>query len=283
MSIMRQNIFRYLVLILLLIPFFTSSSFAASAVRINRLRIEEKLLPGETKEGFVEVTNSSPKEVMHLKAYSQDWCYSSAEEGSKEFAPPGTFPHCASEWLTLYPEELTLPPKSSAKVRYTISAPADAQGGYHSVIFFENTLSSSSKKEDSPGSISARIACLVYVDILGTLKKDLTISSLDLKLTQNAKTLELRLDLENSSNTHFTIEPTYHLLNEQGAMAARGTFSKSYLLPEDKATAQAKWIGALSEGSYHLVVSVDLGEENVLVKEWKITVSPGGMIRQEPL
>lgn len=275
--------FRYLLLISLLLPLWAQYSFAASAVRINRLRIEEKLLPGETKEGFVEVANSSSQEVMHLKVYPQDWCYTSTEEGSKQFSPPGTLPHCASEWITLYPDELTLPPKGSAKIRYTISAPADVQGGYHSVIFFENTLSASPKKENSPGTISARIACLVYVEVLGTVRRDLTLSSLELALKQSAKTLELRLALENSSNIHVTVEPTYHLLNEQGAMVARGSFSKSYLLPQDKTTAQAKWIGSLAEGVYNLIISTDLGDDHILVKEWKITVSATGNIQQESL
>jgi hypothetical protein len=253
------------------------SVFAAGIPRINPLKVEEKMLPGEIKEGTITLSNSQ-KEVMHLKIYVQDWAYDSSQgNGTKKFASPGLLPFSCSGWLRVYPEQLSLSPGESQKIRYILSVPADAHGGYHSALFFESALA---QNQEGVVNISGRLASLIYVEVTGTIKRECKINSFRLTREEHSKILELQLDFKNRGNTHLAIEPTFNLLNREGALVARGAFPKIYTLPNDSVTKTTTWPGNLSEGVYDVILTVDLGENQVLVKEWKITVSANGAIKE---
>lgn len=251
--------------------------FAAGIPRINPLKVEEKMLPGETKEGTITLSNSH-KEVMHLKIYVQDWAYTSLEgNGTKKFAPAGLLPFSCSRWLRVFPEQLSLSPGESQKIRYTLSIPADAKGGYHSALFFESALA---QNQEGIVNVSGRLASLIYVEVTGTIQRECKINALHLIRKDHSKILELQLDFQNTGNTHLTIEPAFNLLNSEGALVARGAFPKIYTLPNDSVTTTTTWPGNLSEGVYDVILTVDLGENQVLVKEWKVSVSPTGAIQE---
>lgn len=267
-----------LLVFLFLSSYLSHSVFAAGIPRINPLKVEEKMLPGETKEGTITLSNSH-KEVMHLKIYVQDWAYTSLQgNGTKKFAPPGLLPFSCSRWLRVYPEQLTLSPGESQKVRYTLSIPADAHGGYHSALFFESALA---QNQEGVVHISGRLASLIYVEVSGTVKRECQIASFQLMRREQSKILELQLDFKNTGNTHLAVEPTFNLSNREGALVARGAFPKIYTLPNDSVTTTTAWPGNLSEGIYDVILTVDLGENQVWVKEWKITVSANGAVKED--
>ncbi len=256
------------------------NAFASGVASIDRLKVEERLLPGETREGKIHVSNTQ-KEVMQLKVYVQDWAYTPAADGSKNFAPPGFLPYSCSSWISLYPDQLTLSPGQSQDVRYTISAPPNVRGGYHSVVFFENLLGQKEQEKGKTVNISARLASLVYVEVVGTTQKQGKVNSLAMTREEGSKILQMKLDFQNTGNCHLILEPTFVLMNQQGALVARGAFPKIYTLPGDSASPETHWPGNLAEGIYDLILTIDLGDNQVLVKEWKITVSPQGSVQEQ--
>ena len=258
--------------------FHPSSLFSAGIPRIDPLKIEEKMLPGETREGTITLKNSK-KEVMRLKAYIQDWAYSSVGgDGTKKFAPAGLLPLSCSPWMRIHPQQLTLSPGESQKIRYTLSVPSEAQGGYHSAIFFESALAQNAQGETN---FSGRIPSLIYVEVSGTVKIECEVISLRLTRREHSKILELQLNVKNTGNIHLAVESSFNFLNPQGALAARGAFPKIYTLPNDSVTAATTWPGNLAEGTYDFILTIDLGENQVLVKEWKVPVSPTGAIQED--
>ena len=259
--------------------FLCSLCEGAGTVQIDRFKIEERLLPGETKEGKIQVTNDE-NQIMRLKIYTQDWSYTSTCDGTKNFSPAGLMPCSCSPWIQIYPDQLTLPPKQSQDIRYIISVPQDAKGGYQSVIFFESILGQSERGKEKVVTLSARLASLVFLEVRGTVSKQGVIRSLTLTRQPGSKVLEMKLVFENRGNTHLIFEPMFDLFNPEGMPVARGTFAKIYTLPGNTATVATQWLGGLAEGVYDLVLTLDLGDDQILVREWKIKVDSTGAIQE---
>ncbi|MCM8782964.1 MAG: hypothetical protein NC909_01005 [Candidatus Omnitrophica bacterium] len=233
------------------------SSAEAATLRLNQTKIRLIIPPGTTKTGTIEVENPSAEEVS-VKAYLEDWRYSSTQDGTKEFFPPNSTPLSCANWLTFSPSEFNLPPFGKKAVRYTINVPKNTEGGHYAVLFFETLLGKPDLKEGVGLNIIVRVGTLFYVEPEGTIRRKADIENFSVE-TEKDK-LKISLDLKNSGNVDLTARGTFHIIDQQGRIYARGEFNEVYIFPQDTARMIALWQENIPEGKYDLVITLDLGK-----------------------
>ena len=232
-------------------------SAEASTLRINQPKIRLSIPPGGTQTGVVEVDNTSG-DTLKAKAYLEDWIYAPPGDGTKKFSPPGQVPFSASQWISFSPAEFTIMPYGRQVVNYRIKVPEEAKGGYYSVLFFESSFGEKEAQEGVGMNLVVRIGSLFYIEAEGTVTRDAQISNVSVK--RSGKSLEIKADLKNTGNMDITGAGTFHIMDAQGIVMARGEFNKIYTLPKDSAQLISLTRETIPKGTYDLILTIDLGK-----------------------
>ena len=259
---------------------------ADEMVRPDKSKIRVTVPPSQAATGFITVENpgSDPKSV---RAYLEDWAYLAPYDGSKEFKPAGSLKNSAADWITFTPAELTLAPNSRERINYTVKVPSGAAEGRYAVLFLES-MASSGAGEGVGVNLAIRVAVLFFVEPEGMIKRALSVDGLS--VTRSPKgMLDISLPVANTGNIDLTVGGSFDIMDAKGMVAARGVFNDIYTLPGNSARLAASWSLPIEPGEYSLVMTLDLGkaleEANagrgpVIVKEAKLTLGPGGLIKE---
>lgn len=228
---------------------------------IDKAKIRLALAPG--KEGLGEVNVENPtSEERHMRLYLEDWYYLADGSGAKEFLPAGTLPSSCASWISFSPAEFTIPAFGKQRISYSVKVPADATGGHYAVLFFETQLSNLSipgKEREAGMDLRVRIATLFYVEAEGATRRKANLSNLSVKNNASGG-IAIAADLENSGNVDISAAGSFHVIDNQGMVYARGEFNKVYTFPGDKAKFSARWDKPIPKGEYDLVLTFDLGK-----------------------
>ncbi len=241
----------------------------------NNPIVDQVLAPGDAVQGTIELVSSTDRPI-HLKVYVEDWQYTPAGDGNKQFAPPGTLQRSASTWITFFPRELDVPARGQVLVDYSIRVPKDPSlsGGYYSVLFFESEVNepAGEGKDSVTVKYAARLGSLFNITIKGTAQRQaqLTVES----VSPPSRSLPLRVHgaISNGGNVRLTCDGSFHVLSSANLVAARGELPRRYLWPGVKAPVDLEWPGSLDPGAYTVVLTYDCGENLILVEEASATV-----------
>lgn len=264
---------------------FPFSLLEAATLRINPTKIRLSIPAGESRSGVIEVENPS-NETIVVKAYLQDWVYTSLHDGTKEFFPAQTTAFSATNWISTSLSEFVIPAFGKQNINYTVKVPAKSEGGHFAVLFFESLLSGGSVKEDQGLGVLVRIGALFYIEPQNTIKHLAEISNLNLQ-RKSGGPLEIALDFKNTGNIDVTCQGTFHILDKSGMVLSRGDFNDCYTLPQESAKLQGVWKEPLPKGEFDLVVTLDIGKARqdaglgrgpVITKEAKIQFDESGNI-----
>ena len=259
--------------------YFLAGSFAWAGVRIDKPKIRLSTAPGSYDSGEINVENIGD-EAADIHVYLEDWIYSK-QDGSKEFLPKGTNRLSCSNWINFYPADFTLKPKTSQKLRYTVTVPEGVQGGHFSVMFFETgggTIEQANEKGESVSvKVYNRLGALFYVEPQGTVKKSGEIKNI--KVDQKLNDLTVELDFLNTGNTDITAKGTFNVIDQEGYVYARGEFDPVYTFPDGKAFLRGVANSvSLKSKDYDLVVTLEFENGGSLVREASFRVSSNGVI-----
>ena len=251
--------------------FFILNTIAveAATVRVNPTKIRLIIPPGESRSGLIEVDNPSD-EALVIKAYLQDWLYTSAQDGTKDFFPAASTPTSCAKWISLSFSDFVIPAFSKQNINYTVKVPKDAEGGHYAVLFFESLLGQPELKETPQLGVLIRVGALFYIEPQGTVTRSAEINNLSLKKTSD-KGLEITLDFKNSGNADIISKSTFHIIDSQGMVAARGDFNDVYTFPVNSSKLTAYWKEIIPKGKYSLVITLDMGK---VLEEAKLGSGP---------
>lgn len=118
------------------LPLFVAAQ-ENEGIQIQPAIIEEKVVPGQTYQFSVKVTNVSDVEkTLYLDVADIEGV---DVGGTPRFAAPGTIPvYAVSEWVTLPQGGVTLGAGASANVSFTVRVPAEPSPGTHfGSVFFD--------------------------------------------------------------------------------------------------------------------------------------------------
>ncbi len=267
--------------------FAASLSLAQGAtVRINPTKIRLIVPPGVSKSGEIEIDNPSEDSVI-VKSYLEDWAYTALHDGTKSFFPANTLSLSCSNWITTSLGEFVVLPFGKQIVHYTIKVPEGSQGGHYSALFFESLLSKPEFRETAQLGVVVRIGALFYIEAEGATRREAAISDFSLKKESDTLPLEVGAELTNTGNVDITSAGTFHIMDKQGMIYARGELDKLYLFPQEKGRLSGKWEKRLAKGRYSLVLTLDIGKAleeaqlgrgPVIIKEAQIEIGDKGEV-----
>lgn len=100
------------------------------------LTYEKGAQVGESYQGTIQLKNTGegPQEI---KIYQTDYLF--FYDGRNIYGEPGKDPRSNADWITFSPHRLTIPPKGTAQVGYTVQVPDDQtrRGTYWSMLMVE--------------------------------------------------------------------------------------------------------------------------------------------------
>ncbi len=265
------------------------SAWAINLPYLDKAKIRLAIAPGETKYGEINLENPT-NEPVSMKLYLEDWSYSADGSGSKEFAVANTTPLSCAPWITFSPAEINIPPFGKQRINYSVKVPAQAEGGHYATLFFETKLGEPNVSTAEMGagiSVALRIAALFYVEPEGTIKRSGEFKELSLKRNNATSPLSISVVFENTGNVDITCGGTYHLMDKEGVIYARGELSDAYTFGGQSAKMTAVWKEAIPKGKYDLVFTFDLGKAleeaemdrgPVVVKEAEVEIGENGEV-----
>jgi len=242
---------------------FFSLAQALELPSLDKPKVRMSIAPGETAYGELVIENRSG-ESRTMRCYLEDWRYSAGGDGTKDFFPPSTNVLSCASWISFSPADFTIQPYGRKKISYSIKVPEGAQGGYYAVLFFESNFGgqgAGAGEENVGGEIglAIRIGTLFYVEIKGNASRRASLENLSFTQTKGSG-LAILLSLNNTGNVDITSATTYHIMDKNGLIHARGEFNEAYTLPGDNVRLAAAWDEPIPSGKYTLVVTSDIGK-----------------------
>lgn len=235
---------------------------AHAQVFLEQGKVNLLVHPGEHINDTVTVDNTSGKAVK-VKVYWEDFSYQPPFDGAKKFAPAGTIKTSLVKWVQFSPRSLDLPPFGKANISYVIDVPSDAHGGYYGVLFVE-PQNLNFKEGDKGVKIITRVGCLFFVETGDRIKK----ATVD-KISVHGNVLKGQL--RNGGNVVLLPQSSFYMMDREGLAADRGELKKYYLPPGESADLELPLSRDLSTGEYTLVLTFDLQDGDVLVKEIELS------------
>jgi len=230
---------------------------AEAQLFIERGKIQIDVKPGQTVADSLIIHNTSNQKI-EIRIYWEDFYYGEPFDGSKMFFPAGTADRSMSQWIKFSPQVIHLSPFTKRKVSYTIKVPETIQGGYYGVLFFERTVD---QPELETGlHIISRVGTLFFVE---SALKDKSAGISGLKFEGG----ELFSQFENNGNVVLIPDGVYYIMNGQGLVVDRGQIDKVYLPAGKVADYNISTISNLPGGRYTMIITVDLLDGDVMVKE----------------
>ena len=234
------------------------SNTAYAQLMINKGKITIDIQSQETYMGSLTVHNSS-NQSLQVRVYMEDFRYEAPYEGTKEFFPSGTRSDSCGEWFTFSPQEFSLPAFSSRDISYAVKVPPVVKGGYYGVMFFE-TSPGRLKDAQMDLTLVQRIGCLFFLE---TIDKTKRMSLANLVLDQNA----VAGTISNHGDIILVANGVFYIMDSSGIVVDRGDIPALYIPPGIEGEFQSGFSSTLPAGIYTMVLTFDLEDGAVLVKE----------------
>jgi hypothetical protein len=230
-------------------------------VFIEQGKVQATVKPGDNFGGDVTVNNTSNKELK-VKIYWEDFLYQPPFDGNKKFLPSGTSDVSLGKWIQFSPHEAVLPPYAKMKIAYTIHLPTFAKGGYYGALFVEPETPE--LKMEKGVRIITRVGSLFFIET-DNKSKQAVVEDIAL----NGATLTGKF--VNKGNVILIPNVTYYIMDTQSVIADRGDLKKYYLPASQSFDFSLPLKADLASGDYTLVLTFDLDEGDVVVKEVDFT------------
>lgn len=251
--------------------FFFISDACAFQFNVDPPKLSLNIKPGDKKSGYITITNTNPKDTIHIKAYALDLIY--LPDGTNDFVPLGSTPWSLGDGVKIKPDEFDIPPNQEQLVRFQVKVPAQAQGGYYGVIFFEMLSPQPIKKDQTTLTIGVRIGTIVLVEVAGTSVYEAKLAALAVVKKDNHYQIEYII--QNSGNILIRPFGTAQILDAQGKVAAKMDVNsnKEGIFPQTSRKFTVDCKESLRKGRYVVRLLLDYGGETLLGAETSFDVN----------
>jgi len=224
---------------------------------------------GDRVNNSITIHNPT-KEEADVKVYWEDFEYTAPFDGSKKFSPAGTLPGSASQWVNYMPQEFKIPGFGKQKIDFTVSVPADIQGGHYGVLFFEKVDLAQSNKTGI--KIVFRTGALFFIEAKDSVKKA------DLQQIKVLDGKKITASFMNQSDVVLVPRTTYYIMDESAYIIDRGEVPTLYVPPGAVAPIEVVLPVSLKPGTYTFVLNADMEEGDVAVNEVEFMKDAAGNI-----
>lgn len=265
------------IVLLLLFLYPLCLSFSQVAV-IGELSQEREVSPGTSYEGTIVVRNDLD-EPQEAKIYQTDYLFK--YDGTNEYGEPGSARRSNAPWITFNPSYLTIPPRATAVVNYSVIVPQSWKGGvlqgsYWSMIMVEGIPKGSPESGlRRPGTraqmgiqqtIRYGIQIVTHIENTGHPEVGFIGSQL---LAREDGSRVLQVDIENSGDRAIRPDVYVELFNEQGAPHGKYSGVRSRIYP-GTSIRQSIVLTNIPKGTYKALVVVDSGGDDVVAAQYTL-------------
>ena len=242
--------------------FFFISDASAFQFNVDPPKLSLSIKPGDKKSGYITITNTNPKDSIHIKAYVLDLIY--LPDGSNDFVPLGSTPWSLGSWVKIKPDEFDIPPNKEQVVRFQVRVPPETKGGYYGVIFFEMLSPQPIKKDQTTLTIGVRIGTIVLVEVAGTPTYEARL--VGLAVVKKDNNYQIECTIQNSGNILIRPFGIAQILDAQGKVAAKMDInsSKEGIFPQTNRKFTVNCKESLREGPYVVRIILDYGGGTLL-------------------
>lgn len=260
-------------------------------ISVAPLRVDVNMQGGALHTETLGVFNAGG-EPVHMRASAADWFFN--EKDAPQYVAAGKHPsYSCGSWISLNPAEFDVPPQAATPIRFTVATPpGQPVGGYHCAVIIGMAPGLQPVQPETGLRILVRFAPTVYVMIgdpqpqAELVVLDVVPASTDSALppgTAGKPRWQYLLTLLNSGPTHFRVNATLELVDQEGKAISSFKVNSQPVLPESTRT--FKFISAeeLVPGDYTLTATIDIGLKTLLQSRKKVRIeAPAAPPPQSP-
>lgn len=246
---------------------------AAQSIGISPAIVNEQFTPGQTLTVPVSVANTGSA-PLYLKTLTSDLWFD-PKTNERTILPPGTHQRSAANWVSFVPEDVTVPPNSSALVNVVITPRRDTVGGYYAVLFLESRPELAEEATEKKAAVytNFRVGALLLLTAKGTEQYHVNIS--DFKVTPPDATHNLTAEflVDNQSNTHVLPQVKLVVVDTRKHLVGKADGDFVRFMPGQKNTFSISYPGSLAPGDYTAVVTIVHEGGQVVTRELPFQVA----------
>jgi hypothetical protein len=176
-----------------------------------------------------------------------------------------------SDWMLLEDGSFILPAGGIKDLRFKISVPQKAEGGYYSSIVYSYHAGQMQGPDDMTFNIKMHIEMPVNIQISGTVKNDISIKDLGVSYNDN-RMVEIASTVVNTGNSFTDVKASYLILSPDGSVVQVFSSGNIKLYPGDER--QIPYIGQakLEKGENTMIGIFDFGGESPMSAQKKLLV-----------
>jgi len=230
------------------------------------LTYEKKAQAGKTYQGIIQLRNTG-EDPQEVKIYQTDYLFFC--DGRNIYGEPGKDPRSNADWITFSPHRLTIPPKGTSQVNYTLEVPDNETltGTYWSMIMIEGISSSSpeaarQEKDKITFGISQviRYGAQMVTQIGDTGARKLKF--LKTRILKEDKERILQLDIENIGERLLRPALWVELYDEKGKSVGKFEGGKLGVYPTTSVRFRID-LSRVPKGKYKALVVADCGGDDL--------------------
>jgi hypothetical protein len=229
--------------------------------------------PGERYSGRIAIANpgSTPQTV---RLYQTDYRF--ASDGTSYFDAAGGSARSNALWIALQATQVTVPPKSTVNVGYTVATPLvdSLRGTYWSAIMVEAatkppivTPEGSAKGQIGLGTV-IRYAIQVATNIGASGTRSVRFAGTGAVQTPSGSSA-VEVDVHDIGERGYRPVLWIEVYDEQGVLRAKSKQSRGLLFP-GTSLRQHFDLGTLAAGKYKAVIFADTGEDSVYAAQYTV-------------
>ncbi len=242
----------------------SAASKPAPGLRLSPLRSYPVQKPGQSVTGSLTLTNNTDKPIVAtmqaetFKVTNSNYDYSfDADEIAK--------------WVHFYDTEVSLVPKQTKVVNYSLEVPSGAAGGGY---YF--ALMASAQPAANPNGVLEikRVSSLVYLEVGGKLIKKGQLVNLNLPWFSFSKTIPVEVNMANNGNTHIRSRLDMTTWRWPGQQQVNRSQQENFLLPRTVRKIDAKLTLKFLPGIYNVKVEYAPPQGGVMRQEKSVVYVP---------
>jgi len=219
--------------------------------------VQVEVAPGKSQTFRLKVYNQSAK-PMPLRTYAWDYWYG---DSGRQVSPPGTTPRSAAAWVEMVPRSVVAAPKAWTEFLGTVSAPADASGGYLATLFVATDTQQSSDAQVRAMAAS-RIGAVLMVHVEGTGTYGLDIGDPTFHAPTETAPATITLTAHNTGTVQVPVSLKLAVRGTDGEVLGSVTSDTvHWALPGETITVAATWSTPMAPGAYQVVGAVFYGDD----------------------
>jgi len=223
------------------------------------------LEPGQVKQAKVDVVNQSGQPV-EVKIYPVDAV--TTKDGAFAPQPEDRERIDVGAWTTISVSELSLEPKETKAVDFTIKVPENAEVGDHMGAIIVQPKEVPEAEEGTTMRVVTRVGARIYLTVPGEIIKELEIEEFSWKMEEGQ--VVFYLTLTNKGNVRILPKGEIEIKDKLGKIVDKIQITEREIFPKDTIVLPTKWEKTIV-GKFTALATVSY-DGKILTKELSFVV-----------